>query len=234
MLALGDLERKSGAIASQVTLLHELSNTIRKASREPQNTTASTSFVIRDEDGNDMEDCLRHYFFKALQDRFPESTDSIRNRLCSTMLLRRKRILYRRVRYSTKPASLPLTASKPVLQLGTILQQNQPDRGGLVGQSREEERLDLSRSTVHSVTKSATTLAFEQFHQASAPSVVSRAQTVDLGAHENLVFPPIPQSQSQATAERTCPFCLFSLPPLDTSTQERWRLVAASTLKLAV
>lgn len=175
-----------------------------------------------------MEDHLRHYFLKALHDRFPESSDSIRDRLCSTMLLRRKRILYRRKRYSAQPAALPLPASKPVATIEARPTQWKQE------QRQETAQLAIPPSIIHSTTQSATILVSQDFQRASAPSVVSRTKTVDLSAHEDLFFPPIPRSRSQAVVEKICPYCLFALPALDTTTQARWRSVNVFTPELDV
>lgn len=182
-------------------------------------------FRITDEDGNDMEDCLRHYFSKALTDRFPESSESIRDRICSTMLLRRKRILYRRDRYTSRPAVLPLPTFKPAIQVQPTAGRKQPERSGMLEQHQKESPPAVTPSVVPSVVQSATTLALRDFHRAAAPSVVSHTKTVDLGAHEDLIFPPIPHALGPSMIEVTCPYCLFSLPALDFSTQERWMLV---------
>lgn len=220
LLGLGHFERIVGDIASQVTLLHNLSNTIRKASRESQNLKAQ-HFMIKDEDGNDMEKSLRLYFIKALHARFPESSESIRHRLCSTMLIRRKTILHRRHRYYSAPNSLPKPAveplprvsARPSSQQGSSLQK--PIEGGGL----------TARSTVCSTVQSATTLATPEFQQESAPSTVSQARTDALAAHEALVIPPAPKPRTQNAVETTCPFCLISIPVRYINNQASWRLV---------
>lgn len=90
-------------MASEITLLHELSNTIRKASREANNVKAALSFKIEDEEGNDLEEPLKNHFAANIKDRFPGLSDIIRLRLAEAMILRRKRVLYKRSRYSKAP-----------------------------------------------------------------------------------------------------------------------------------
>lgn len=87
-------------IASEISLLHELSNTIRKASRKANDVRAATLFHIKDEEGNDLEEPLKNYFAANIQDQFPGISDIIRLRLAKTMVVRRKRILYKRSRYA--------------------------------------------------------------------------------------------------------------------------------------
>lgn len=91
------------SMASEITLLHELSNTIRKASREANNVKAALSFKIEDEEGNDLEEPLKNHFAANIKDRFPGLSDIIRLRLAEAMILRRKRVLYKRSRYSKAP-----------------------------------------------------------------------------------------------------------------------------------
>lgn len=230
MLALGgDFEKTSEAIASEVSLLHELSNTIRSVVRESQNIKAATTFQIKDEEGINMENHLKHYFLKGLQDRFPESSYSILERLSSTMILRRKRILYRRSRYAAKPqaAGVARPTPKPRIRLPrrSTPQQRQGQVNGMQEQSQGRLHLGVSPSILPSTVQSATTLMPRDFLRASAPTVMSHTNTVDLGAHENLVFPTSPQVHGQGLAEVTCPYCLLALPMPDIINQARWRSV---------
>ncbi|RYP03343.1 hypothetical protein DL765_010534 [Monosporascus sp. GIB2] len=189
LLALGDFERCALAIASEVGLLHNLSNTIRKASRDSQNMKAATVLQIKDEDGNDTEACLKRCFAGNLRDRFPESSDALRDRLSSTMVLRWKRILYRRNCYTMNPIKPAQPALKPIIQTQPIAHQGRE-------RSRPESKT-VATSRIQSAAQSATTLEPQSFHPASAPSVVSHTKSVDLSSHEDLVFPPHPGNGKQ-------------------------------------
>ncbi|KAI1488415.1 hypothetical protein F5X96DRAFT_680485 [Biscogniauxia mediterranea] len=175
-------------IASEISLLHRFSNTIRRASKQSQNHKAAEAFQIRDEDGNNVESFLKELFANHIRDRFPSVSDSIRQRLADSMLLRRKRILYRRSRHgktSIRPQEVPYQPSitRPQAQPAMNLQQEP---------SKPQVTVVPSQSAIQSVAQTATTLSPESYQKASSPSVVSTSKTVALSGHEHLRFPSAP------------------------------------------
>lgn len=197
------LQTSIDKIADQISLLYKLSNTIRRASKEVQNSVAATSFRIRDEEGNDIEDFLRTSYTYYVRDRFPATDLDLQQRLASTMILRRKRILYRRSRYGNNPIRIDNTRSQqPVMPLYRA-----EAVANEAGQSKSLKRKSpsegsLMQSNVKSNTRSATTLAPSTFQKATAPSVVSATKTVALSSHEALSFPPAPISGIRINYER--------------------------------
>ncbi|PTD05063.1 hypothetical protein FCULG_00000137 [Fusarium culmorum] len=177
-------------LRDEITLLHKISNTIRRASKETQNAKAVKFFSIRDDEGNDAEPFLRQLFINYIRDRFPGTSEDIRTRLASTMLLRRKRILYRRDRYEKAPIRLQAAVAKPVIS------HPRPEPTGEAAQGSVKRRVveAPSRSQVQSITKTATTLSPEKFRRATVPSVISVSQTVALSSNDELCFPPPPTS----------------------------------------
>ncbi|KAH8753243.1 hypothetical protein F5883DRAFT_632829 [Diaporthe sp. PMI_573] len=195
LLAGGAFERALQDITGEITLLHELSNTIRKAGRKSQNARALRDFTIKDADGNELEEALKNAFADNILDRFPGCSETIRRRLASTMVLRRNRILYRRHRHASHPIRPAVTTRKPALQAppGQARGKDRPSRAtqpGPAGQAVAEETRSVVPSTA---VKSATTLAVTDFKKAQAPSVVSNSRTIALGSHEELVFPRAPR-----------------------------------------
>ena len=174
-----------------MSLLHRLSNTIRRASKESQNLKAAKAFRIKDDDGNDAETLLQGVFAHYILGRFPNISDTLRQRLAFTMLLRRKRILYRRSRYEKTPIRPKKNVLRPLLEAPLVQQTtdgpNQP-------QARDSQQVTAkpTQSIVQSMAVSATTLAAEKFRKASSPSVVSQMKTVAMGSHEDLILPPAP------------------------------------------
>ncbi|KAF4337449.1 serine threonine phosphatase [Fusarium beomiforme] len=176
-------------LRNEITLLHKISNTIRRASKDTQNIKAATDFKIRDNEGNDIGPFLRQLFENYIRDRFPGTNDNIRERLASSMLLRWKRILYRRKRYGKAPIQRPTAVAKPVIRhpkLETVdrTAQEMPIKRRVVEAS--------GRSAAQSATQTATTLSPENFKKASAPSVISVSRTVALSGNDELCFPPAP------------------------------------------
>ncbi|KAI0162593.1 hypothetical protein BJ166DRAFT_271959 [Pestalotiopsis sp. NC0098] len=144
------------------------------------------------------------------------------------MILRRKRILYRRARYSTRPIRPPKPVAKPIVM-------PRPAHSQLLQHELNEESKEksnpslpkteptLATSQVQSTTKSATTLDPERFRIASTPSAVSSTRYTDIDAHEDLVFPPPPPALKNHSMEVTCPYCLYSLPSREFQSVARWR-----------
>ncbi|KAI0968935.1 hypothetical protein F4678DRAFT_441993 [Xylaria arbuscula] len=183
-----NLDRAIQKIANEISILHKFSNTIRRASKETHNYKAAKAFTIEDDEGNNVEPFLLELFSNNIHDRFPGASDNIRQRLADAMLMRRKRILYRRARYGNsiiRPREVP---AKPIL--------TQPQaRPELPLPEEPVKRIVVTnrhRITAQSVAKTATTLSPENFHRASSPSVVSVSKTVALKSHEEIRFPPAP------------------------------------------
>lgn len=177
-------------IADQISLLHKLSNIIRRASKDVQNVEAENAPRICDGEGNDAEDFLRQVFAHYIRDRFPTTTGTIQERLAGTMILRRKRILYRRSRYENSPVHVQNEPAAPVV---TVPRAQPISRPRKVHAPQETEYSQSQRPSVRkSLAQSATTLVAEKFHKASAPSLISVSKTVALNSHEQLAFPPAP------------------------------------------
>ncbi|RKL01602.1 hypothetical protein BFJ68_g12251 [Fusarium oxysporum] len=179
------LDRLSG----EITLLQKITNTICRASKDTQNSKAAEGFKIRDDEGNDAEPFLQEVFSNYIQDRFPGTSEDIRNRLASSMVLRRKRLLYRRERYGKNPIQLPQMTSAPRISHPV------PDITMPLDDAERPAKRRIvaapTQSVMHS-TATATTFSPERFRKAAAPSVVSVSKTVKLSDNDDAVFPPAP------------------------------------------
>lgn len=184
-------------VSTNVSLLHKFSNAIRKASKATQDLKAARTFEIRDEDGNNVEPFLAEMFARYVLDKFPDADEEIRQRLVATMLIRRKRILYRRSRYGKKPkrpsAQVSVQPKMEILKPNKLkTTQALPD---IQHESVEEQAsmpISVPQEETQSVAQTATTLNPDKFQEASSPSVISVSQSVALSGHEELVFPPAP------------------------------------------
>ncbi|RSL82310.1 hypothetical protein CEP51_005232 [Fusarium floridanum] len=183
-----ELNQAIEAISKELTLLHKFTNTIRRASKEKQNVEAEKSFKIKDDEGNDAEPFLHHLFSNQIRDRFPGVSDNIQQRLANSMVLRRKRILYRRKRYDKKPIRPPELPLPPRVSAPKV----KPNVGVQRQPIKQQTAPAPTPSTVPSVPQTATTLVAEKFQQAAAPSVISVSKTVALSSHDQLQFPPAP------------------------------------------
>ena len=227
-------------IAKEISLLHKLSNNIRRASRESQNSKAANLFKIKDKEGNDLELFLCKFFAGNILDQFPGISEGIQNRLVSTMLLRRKRILYRRYRYAKTPIRPMQTVPQPISNPHSAQPQITMHPNHHKESKESENSLStakLSPSILHSQASKATTLAADKFQKASSPSVASATKTVALDDHENLIFPSPPRVKAkqifkqpeagpeETTSEVICPFCFYTLSIRDVSDEKKWRFV---------
>ncbi|KAI7909502.1 hypothetical protein M0657_011814 [Pyricularia oryzae] len=179
------LTKPLAALAQEITLLYQLSNPIRKASKDSQNLKAAEDHQIKDDEGNDVGPLLQQIFARFIADRFPKITDGLAERLSSAMLLRRKRILYRRSHYGTSPIRVKKVALRPEVPFPSVMK--------LEGQpldKMEHQGASIVPSTIPA--QSATTSAPENYEKASTSSIISISNSDFVGTLENLAFPSAP------------------------------------------
>ncbi|KAF3019352.1 hypothetical protein E8E14_010724 [Neopestalotiopsis sp. 37M] len=199
-----DVQKLVQRCADDIGLLHRLSNTIRKASRENQNSRAASSFRILDAEGNNMEDALHAIFLHHMEDQFPGCDDMLRRRLASAMVLRRRRILYRRSRLIKDTIKVPSISQEHPVQIVrpphrsiTLMAPSE----GQVPEDDQKPALDQPpplQSSASSRAWTATTLDVDKLRPPTAPSVMSFAKTVPLKREHNLIFPPPPRAPTLA------------------------------------
>lgn len=181
------------SLANDITLLYRISNTIRRASKENQNSKAIKSFRIKDDEGNDAEEQLQQVYSSYILGKFPSMRDSLRDRIAASMVLRRKRILYRRARYRYNPIKAAKLTPQPMIEAPKVSLPQETimiDVADISPETISNTIIQPSQSKIQSLAFSATTLAAEDYKKASVtPSVVSATKTVALGNHEDLIFP---------------------------------------------
>ncbi|KAF1985819.1 hypothetical protein K402DRAFT_464139 [Aulographum hederae CBS 113979] len=211
------------AVAEDIRILHRLSNTIRKASAESQNIKAASTFEMKDADGIDLGQRFKeHFAAKLLELKFPGASPTLRDRLASAMLLRRKRILYRKSRQVSRPSRI---APKPVpMQMPKPEPRFVPERQ-VIGEKPMEDRTiietPLAPSRVNSQPHTATTLDPDRFRKASAPSRISSVKSIPLTQEDELNFPPAPRAT--AGYECICPYCFLVLLGDEATNPRKWR-----------
>ncbi|KAJ0422969.1 hypothetical protein BJY00DRAFT_310570 [Aspergillus carlsbadensis] len=187
-----------GEIAEQISLLHEISNMIRRASGKKHNATAATSFVLRDEQGDDYGPRFRNLFALAMiRHTFPQCSQAIQERLADAMLLRRKRILYRHSRYAQSPLK-GATSETHIAQRSRTTSQLEARRDLVTDSAIGAQNHPTASSPARSVAKSQaiTATTFDKGHWkevSAAPSVGSQATTIQLPHDHTFSFPPAPR-----------------------------------------
>ncbi|CVK96158.1 uncharacterized protein FMAN_14026 [Fusarium mangiferae] len=192
--AIEDFVQTLEAVSSEITILHKITNTIRRASKDAQNSRAAERFKITDDQGNDVGPFFQSNCLKYINDRYHVASEEIRQRLASSMVLRRKRLPYRQDRYGKSPIYLPQKTSAP-----GILRPESEIMTTLGDAERPAKRKIIaapSHSAMHSA-ETATPFSPEGYKKAAAPSIVSMSKTVQLSSEDELAFPPAPSGAFQ-------------------------------------
>ncbi|CEJ85938.1 Putative Phd-finger domain-containing protein [[Torrubiella] hemipterigena] len=172
-------------IATEISHLNKLTNTIRRAGNDTQNLRAN-NFRMLDDEGNDVEPTLLANFEYYIANRFRGCSETIQKRLASAMLLRRKRVLYRRQRQGAAAIKPLETVAQAPVTLPSAQMALDKKRSG-------RRNIGAEGTVVQSQVMSATTLVPAKFKMAALnPSVISASKTVALGSHESLAFPIAP------------------------------------------
>jgi hypothetical protein len=197
---------------------------LRRASKEAQNLKAN-NLPLHDEDGNDVASLLLGHFKHYLADRFPTLNETIRDRIAHTMVLRRKRVLYRRSRQLinlTKNEEVAPRTSAPVAPTtATTL---------VVGQFLAVS----STRSVSSTTKTVALANHEPLVFPPAPGTYTRRKHERLKAQwrpdheahlksEDEGPEEVLKTDWQAMAEVTCPYCCQALPSEKVLDDKTWQ-----------
>lgn len=181
-------------IADKISLLHQISNLIRKASSNKHNIKAANEFVIRDDTGNDYGPTFRNLVALAIiRQFFPQCPRSLQERLADAMLLRRKQILYRDSRYGKSP--LRNTASAPSARtLDYINNQNVTQGVSTTTEPQPGSNTNPARNVASSRAPTATTLDHAQWQKVStAPSSTGQPTVFQPTQDDKLSFPDGPK-----------------------------------------
>ncbi|KAJ0115598.1 hypothetical protein J7T55_010421 [Diaporthe amygdali] len=171
-----ELEMAVKQAAKDISLLHQLSNIIRRAGHVSQNSKANVFFEIKDADGNKIEKHFEAIVLQDLTNKFPRCNEQLRQRLASTVLLRPKRILYRRSRRPMTPPTWLHIAAEPDLCSKKIQSVNSSQAG---------------------TTETSTTLDPEKLQRLTAPSALLMEECISSNIHDDLGFPPPPRAAIQ-------------------------------------
>ncbi|KAL8318705.1 hypothetical protein RB597_005806 [Gaeumannomyces tritici] len=200
--------RRLRGMAEEINMLFTVSNIIRRGSRQSQNIKA-------DEENTEVDRPLYERFLWHVRSHFPaphggrpaeeldaeeQSTrsnwETISSRLASTMLIRHKRVLYRKSRYDRIPTRMRQTVQKPKIEIPVVTQRDQQPPEPVATKTRPDPDISAGhgKSKAHSVVSghTATTLTQRRFAKASAPSVISTHRTGQSTRRDALEFPQMP------------------------------------------
>ncbi|KAK4085634.1 uncharacterized protein Triagg1_624 [Trichoderma aggressivum f. europaeum] len=207
------------SIHQSIDWLHRLSNLVRKASFANQHKRAD-KFILKDDDDNDMSDTLTDYYTKLIKREFSGMQDTMVQRLAASMLVRRRRIMYRRSQQQrwkmpqVEPKTKNLHLVTPSTKLGPIpLEPSVPFKNEKAPMSKPEATAP-SRLT-------ATTIDKNIRQRVSAPSGISRGSTAPLNEQSMLLVPPPPKGIDLGE-DFVCDYCCLILPSKIALNRNAW------------
>jgi hypothetical protein len=192
-------------ISEEVTILHRLSNTIRKATRDVRNAKIDSSFHLTDEQGENIEQEVNTMFAKLVATSISCAGKHISDRFVASMMTRRRRVSYRREeRNSPKTPPSSQTASVPKIQIeppassrsGDLLKPaDKPSSQALLGPTSGPKVKNPPKmpNLKGSEVQAAMTLSPSGY--LSSPSIApsNSGKTVAQDSLQTLPFPPRPR-----------------------------------------
>ncbi|KAF2996328.1 hypothetical protein E8E14_002745 [Neopestalotiopsis sp. 37M] len=218
-----------GSIHRSIDWLQRLSNSIRRASSTSQNAKAKF-FKIEDytENGRITEEEVRLCFRATLGEICPGLQDDwMIDRLIETMVLRLKRVLYRRYRHAkwsfpyVQPPSLREAPSQPSRE--SYLRPQQVD-ASLSGTIMSKASPVIGRVVPALSVDSATTFNMSEWKRKPtySRSVISTATSASTSSTYRLNLPPPPENIA-AGENFICPYCGIVLKSDVGKSPRAWR-----------
>lgn len=208
--------------------LHRLSNLVRKASFGSQNQRAANK-PLEDDDGNDITECFTRFYKGLIKRDYPglnEANMALVERMVDTMIMRRKRITYRKKRH--RHWALQQVEHK-ARQFGVPVPQHTPsepeetdarDNKGVSEETDEEvDQVPVLAPPPSGFT--VTTVDREKYNKLAAPSRVSRATTAPFQHDMKLLVPPPPRAAREGN-EFICDYCCLVLPGSEGLDKDKW------------
>ena len=215
------------SVHETIDWLHRLSNLVRKASLATQNEKAAV-FVLRDETGADMTENLRCFYEALIKRDCKGINDQLADRLAHTMILRRKRILYRRTRQRCWILQQADNTRRKLDVLPT--QPTQPSQDSDTPQDEDMDDIgcDAESSSINNCitpsTLTATVVDREKYLKQGTPSRISRATSAPFQPNEKLLVPPRPMAAEEGK-EFVCDYCCLILSSEQASDRDKWAYV---------
>lgn len=178
-----------------INRLHKLSRVIHRASIDNRDFIAS-NFHIKAGDGSYTEKTLLSQFERDILGQFPNTSGTILKRLARTMVLRRKRVLYRRHRYEEMVSR----------------RQNSPKASSMLPTAA----LETSKTTLSDTDK---------LDSSSSAASSDNTIPLDSHETLYFPPPPRSVSHEQKSQEKEtiCPYCFDTLTDKEVSTEQKWQ-----------
>lgn len=217
------------SIHESIDWLHRLSNMVRKASFSHQNKRAD-DFMLRDENGEKSHELTRslldglaqlyHFYIRT---HAAGVGDKLAERLVQTMIIRHKRILYRRARKKVWHLEQVDYSPRTIEQESPHLDVSLPplEATGPIDGSPELPQ-PRAKSEMAGSQVTATTVDINMIRKVVAKSEVSKATSNSLMVSDRELVPPRPRAAISGL-EFVCDYCGLLLQARQASNAALWR-----------
>lgn len=216
------------SIHESIDWLHRLSNMVRKASFNHQNKRAD-HFMLRDESGEKSAE-LTHSMLEGLTQLYQfyvrtHATglgEHLAQRLVQTMIIRHKRILYRRARRKVWNLQ-QITYSPPKIEYNPRIPLSAPETTTPSDALGKSPLLPVSTADMEMAGSqvTATTVDISMIRKAFARSEVSKATSHSLIVSDRVLVPPRPAAGKSGT-DFVCDYCGLLLEARQASNAAVW------------
>lgn len=209
----------NNAVRESIDWLHRLSNSIRKASSFGQNERAKLMPLVGPDvrDSQDLTPQWTALYSGTIKREFPALAENLRSRLAQSIVLRRKRIMYRQSRnkrWKLQQESYLHQAEKiDVPQAAPMVTFTEPKKEPGV-------KLPITHMDTHSQL-SATTLQPARLEKTKAHSTISSALTRPLRTQDQNLVPPPPR-EAMLGKDFVCNYCCIILKCVEGLNVQKW------------
>jgi hypothetical protein len=219
-IAADDFNEANNAIQESIDWLHRLSNSIRKASSFGQNERAK-KFPLTDPDDPTSADLTPQWinlYLGTINREFPALAENLRMRLARSIVLRRKRILYRQSRHQRWAIQQEsyLRKAPEKIQVPLIAPKVTSD-----GSKKAPEVKPLAQRLYAPSRFTATTLQPERLKTTKVYSTVSSALTMPLRNQDEILIPPRPRA-ARTGKDFVCDYCCIILNCVEGLNANKW------------
>jgi hypothetical protein len=218
------------AVSDIISSLHRLSATIRRSAARDRNSKAS-SFVERDDEGKDINSVFQENVTRIIQQRYPDASKAVCERLGESISLRRRRVLYSRrhqLKLAVKP-QLPAPAQRVIpVVMPDIIPQTLPVTPD---HSPIPQSLPQFVPVAMSVRPSETAASIPDSDTQGSTIAPSRAPSASTGSmiqDHSLRYPSAPRVNTP-TGDASCPYCTAVLTKDEVFNPKLWRCVKFSS-----
>jgi hypothetical protein len=219
-IAADDFNEVNNEIQESIDWLHRLSNSIRKASSLGQNERAK-KFPLTDPNDPTLTDLTPQWinlYLGTINREFPALAENLRMRLARSIVLRRKRMMYRQSRHQRWAIQQESYLRKAPEK--TQVPQITP-KATFASPKKAPEVKPLAKRLYAPSRLTATTLQPERLKTTKAYSTISSALTMPLRNQDKILIPPRPRA-ARTEKDFVCDYCCIILNCVEGLNADKW------------